>query len=157
MRTLIAGFGNPLRGDDGFGVEVVRRLQCEPLGDDVKAIDVGTGGIHLAHELLSNYERVIIVDAAAHGGAPGTLRVMEIEHVEPESRIDMHLVLPARALGVAKALGVLPPHVFLIGCEPAVVDELTLELSPSVAAAVDVAVNRVLELLQPSSVAQGAA
>lgn len=24
---LVAGFGNVLRGDDGFGVEVIRRLQ----------------------------------------------------------------------------------------------------------------------------------
>ncbi|MBA2356389.1 MAG: protease, partial [Acidobacteria bacterium] len=28
-RMVVAGFGNVLRGDDGFGVEVVRRLQEE--------------------------------------------------------------------------------------------------------------------------------
>ena len=27
VRTLVAGFGNVLRGDDGFGVEVIRRLR----------------------------------------------------------------------------------------------------------------------------------
>ena len=34
MRTLIAGFGNVLRGDDGFGVEVVRRLEQAGVGSD---------------------------------------------------------------------------------------------------------------------------
>ena len=104
MRTLIAGFGNVLRGDDGFGVEVVRRLEREQLGDDVHVIDVGIGGIHLAHELLSRYDRAVIVDAMTRGGAPGTLYVLEVTDVEPESRIDTHLAMPARAH--APAVGV---------------------------------------------------
>ena len=147
MRTLIAGFGNPLRGDDGFGVEVVRRLGEMPLGNETTIIDVGTGGIHLAHELLSGYDRVVIVDAMVQGGAPGTLSVLEVTDIDPESQIDMHLVLPARALGVAKALGALPRSILLVGCEPAEVDELTLELSPAVSAAVDAAVGRITALL----------
>ena len=154
MRTLIAGFGNPLRGDDGFGVEVVRRLQQEALDEDVKVIDVGTGGIHLAQELLTPYDCAIIVDAMMQGGAPGTLHVQEVVDIEPEPRVDLHLLLPARALGVAKALGALPARVLLIGCEPAEVEELTLELSPPVAAAVDAAVQRIRALLSEHTVPQ---
>jgi hydrogenase maturation protease len=141
MRTLIAGFGNMLRGDDGFGVEVIRRLETETLGDEVHLIDVGTGGIHLAHALMERYDRVVIVDAMARGQAPGTLYFLEVEEIEAEKSVDMHLVLPARALGLAKALGVLPPSVIMVGCEPAEVDELTLELSPLVHKAVTQAVD----------------
>lgn len=147
MRTLIAGFGNPLRGDDGFGVEVVRRLGQISLGDETTIIDVGTGGIHLAHELLSGYDRVVIVDAMVQGKAPGTLSVLEVTDVDPETQIDLHLVLPARALGVAKALGALPRSILLIGCEPAEVDELTLELSPAVSPMVEEAMVRIARLL----------
>jgi len=53
MRTVVAGFGNVLRGDDGFGVEVVRRLQDEgraPTG--TVCLEIGTGGLALAQELL---------------------------------------------------------------------------------------------------------
>jgi hydrogenase maturation protease len=157
MRTLIAGFGNPLRGDDGFGVEVVRRLQQEALGDDVTVVDVGTGGIHLAHELLTPYDQAIIVDAMMQGGAPGTLHVQEVLDIQPEARVDLHLVLPARALGVAKALGALPARVLLIGCEPTQVDELSLELSPPVAAAVDTAVQQIRQLLSERTVSQDSA
>ena len=154
MRTLVAGFGNALRGDDGFGVEVVRRLGMQSLGDDISVIDVGTGGMHLAYELLSRYDRVVIVDAMTQGKPAGTLYVREVASVEPESRIDPHLVLPARALGVAKALGVLPASIILIGCEPLDVDELTVELSPAVSSAVDVAVKKILELLDAGSRAE---
>ncbi|HEV2131682.1 MAG TPA: hydrogenase maturation protease, partial [Longimicrobiaceae bacterium] len=73
-RTLIAGFGNVLRGDDGFGVEVIHRLEAAgPAGDEVRLLEVGTGGLALAQELLAGYDRLIIVDAMTCGGAPGTL------------------------------------------------------------------------------------
>ena len=54
MRTVVAGFGNVLRGDDGFGVEVVRRLQDQggaPSG--TVCLEIGTGGLALAQELLT--------------------------------------------------------------------------------------------------------
>src|SRR6185295_13375901 len=59
----------------------------------------------------------------------------------------MHMAVPARALAVAKALGALPREVFIIGCEPAEVDELTTELTPLVAAAVETALEHVRRLL----------
>ena len=55
--------------------------------------------------------------------------------------------MPSQALSVAKALGALPVETFLVGCEPAEVDELTTELSERVRAAVDVAVRQVQSLI----------
>ncbi len=147
-RTLIAGFGNVLRGDDGFGVEVIRRLhEIVPQSGDVELLEVGTGGIRLAQELLTPYDRLVIVDAATRGGVPGSIYVLAVEAVESITDIDLHLAVPSRALSVAKALGALPPRVFIIGCEPAEVDELTTELSPPVRQAVDVAVGHIRDLL----------
>jgi hydrogenase maturation protease len=127
VRTLIAGFGNVLRGDDGFGVEVVRRLgelQREP---GVDLMEVGTAGIRLAQELLTPYDRLIIVDAMTRGGSPGTVYVTAVDS--------------------AKALGALPREVFIVGCEPAEVDELTTALTPEVQAAVDIALGHIRRLL----------
>ena len=147
MRTLIAGFGNVLRGDDGFGVEVVRRLgELGPL-PGVDLMEVGTAGIRLAQELLGSYDRLVIVDAMTRGGAPGHVYVIAVESVESVAEVDLHLAVPARALSVAKALGALPPVVFVIGCEPAEVDELTIGLTPSVQAAVDTALEHIRRLL----------
>ena len=148
-RTLIAGFGNVLRGDDGFGVEVLRRLGERGVASDtVELLDVGTGGIRLAQELMTPYDRLIIIDATTRGGAPGTVYSLVVDAVAPTREIDMHTTVPSRALEVAQALGPLPREIFLVGCEPASVDELTTDLSPAVAAAVDDAIRQIEELVR---------
>ncbi len=146
--TLIAGFGNVLRGDDGFGVEVIRSLETEvSLGAEVELLEVGTGGIRLAQELLSGYDRLIVVDAMTRGGTPGTVYTLEVESVAPTKEIDLHLAIPSRALSVAQALGVLPPQVFLVGCEPGEVDEFGTELTPAVRIAVGAVVDQIRLLI----------
>ncbi|HEX6210050.1 MAG TPA: hydrogenase maturation protease [Methylomirabilota bacterium] len=150
MRTLIAGFGNVLRGDDGFGVEVIRRLGEDGLPPGVDLMEVGTAGIRLAQELLTPYDRLVIVDAMTRGGAAGTVYVTAVESVESAAEVDLHLAVPARALSVAKALGALPREVFIVGCEPAEVDELTTALTPPVQTAVDTALDHIRRLLGES-------
>jgi len=150
MRTLIAGFGNVLRGDDGFGVEVLRRLAERGVASEsVELLDVGTGGIRLAQELMTPtpFDRLIIVDATTRGGTPGSVYTLAVDEVRPTREIDMHTIVPSRALEVARAFGPLPPAIYLVGCEPASVDELTTDLSPVVAAAVDRAIQHIEALL----------
>lgn len=147
-RTVVAGFGNVLRGDDGFGVEVIRRLE-PTVGHrpDVSLCDIGTGGIHLAQELLEPAGRLIIVDAMTRGQRPGTVYLLRVDSIEAAADIDMHLAVPSRALAVAQALGALPPEVWMIGCEPEQTEELHIGLTPAVAAAVNDAVVHVTRLL----------
>lgn len=152
MRTVVAAFGNELRGDDGFGIAVLRRLEALATGSgwprDVRLVEVGTGGIWLAQQLLSPCDRLIVVDALSRGATPGTVSVLQVDEVTDAHEVDMHLAVPARALGVAKALGVLPAETFLVGCEPAEVEELTMELSAQVSAAVELAAREVQRLLE---------
>ena len=96
-RVLIAGIGNIFRGDDGFGVEVVRRLADERLGEDIEVADFGIRGVHLAFEMASGkYKKVILVDAASRGESPGTLYAIEPEDADGEAAIaDAHSLTPA--------------------------------------------------------------
>ena len=57
------------------------------------------------------------------------------------------MAVPSRALGLAQALGVLPAEVFLVGCEPGEVEELTMDLSPAVGLTVEAAVRAIEALL----------
>jgi hydrogenase maturation protease len=136
MRVVVAAFGNELRGDDGFGIAVLRRLEGGPRRTDVRCVEVGTAGLRLAQELLTPCDRLIVVDAMARGNAPGTLYVLRVEQVADATDVDMHLAVPSRALSLAKALGALPAETFFVGCEPGEVDELIMELSAPVHAAV---------------------
>jgi hydrogenase maturation protease len=143
-RILIAGMGNVLRYDDGFGVEIARRLADQQTwgaadtGGHVKIIEVGIGGVHLVQELMDGYDALIIVDAVKRGSPPGTLHVLEAEVPDletwPETErqdflADMHYTTPSKALILAKALGVLPPKVFIIGCQPVDAGDLGIGLS----------------------------
>ncbi|WP_412537724.1 hydrogenase maturation protease [Longispora sp. K20-0274] len=78
-RVLVAGLGNIFLGDDGFGVEVARRLTVEgdlPAGTEVG--DFGIRGVHLAYELMSGYDTAILVDATSRGGPPGTVYALDL-------------------------------------------------------------------------------
>lgn len=147
-RVLVAAFGNQLRGDDGFGIAVLRRIEASRAAHDrVRLLEVGTAGLRLAQELLTPCDRLIVIDAMTRGGAPGTVYVLQVDDVPPATAVDMHLAVPSQALAVARALGALPPETFLVGCEPEEVDELTTELSARVRAAVDVAATHVHALI----------
>jgi hydrogenase maturation protease len=159
-RVLVAGFGNLLRCDDGFGVTVARRLRAGPLPPGVRVIEVGIGGIALVQELLDGWPRLLVVDAVRRGGAPGTLYLLEPHVPDPSSLpltrrraflADLHQTEPSRALLLARALGVLPAEVLLLGCEPAECDAFGLELTPAVARAVEVAVQQARALAASSS------
>jgi hydrogenase maturation protease len=96
---VVAGFGNVLRGDDGFGVAVVQRLERSgQVPVNTLLLEVGTGGIALAQELLTPCDRLVIVDAMTRGGAPGSVYVLQVDDVAPSRSVDMHMTVPARAL-----------------------------------------------------------
>jgi len=157
-RALVVGLGNVLRGDDGFGVEVVKRLQGLPgVCARAKVIELGIAGVHLVQELMDGYDLLVIADAVDRGGAPGRLYVLELEVPSTPSALeawerdltDMHEAVPGKALVMARAIGVLPKRVLLIGCQPERTDDIELRLSPAVLAAVDEAVARICLLLDP--------
>jgi hydrogenase maturation protease len=153
MKILVAGVGNVLHGDDGFGIEVARVLTTMELPDGVVVTETGIGGIALVQDLSEGYDACIIVDAVDRGRPPGTVMVIEPEVLDvhalrPEQRhdllADMHLATPSRALMVAKALGVLPSRSWIIGCQPQEIETLGIGLTATVQAAVVFAVDEVL-------------
>jgi hydrogenase maturation protease len=154
MRVLIAGVGNVLRGDDGFGVEVLRRLERELAGTDgVRFFESGIAGVSLVQQLLDGYDAMVILDALDRGASPGTVFVLApdvgaLGAPGGERRaIDLHQADPESVLRMAAALGVLPGRVWIVGCQAAVCNELGAGLSEPVRAAVPEAARRVREML----------
>ena len=150
-QVLVAGLGNAWLRDDGFGGVVARRLQERELPGGVSVMDVGTSGLDLAYEVMRGYQALVMVDASRQGGAPGTLYVIEPERdefagsIEDGELIDPHSMDPKTVLRLVNATGGWPPKVIVIGCEPEDVDEPGITLSPQVEAAVQPAIDLVLE------------
>lgn len=154
MKILVAGVGNLLRGDDGFGVRVIETLSKGSLPDGVDLYEAGIGGIPLVQELMKGYDALIAVDAVDKGEAPGTLFILEPVAEKTDSAelhqqmVDAHYADPAKVLLLARALNVCPPQVFIIGCQPAQVEDAVEELHPAVERAVPHAVAQVLSLIE---------
>jgi hydrogenase maturation protease len=144
---LVAGVGNLFLGDDGFGPEVARRLAAGPVPDGVRVIDYGIRGMHLAYDLLDGHHALVLVDAIPGPGRPGDLRVLEVGAEDlGDGAFDAHGMDPVAVLANLEALGGALPRTFVVGCQPANVDE-GIGLSPSVAAAVDEAMRIVRNLV----------
>ena len=143
---LVAGVGNAWLRDDGFGGEVVRRLQARELPPGVAVMDAGTGGLDLAYEVMRGYDALVILDVSEQGGEPGTLYVMEPDEasvdagIEDGQTINPHGMDPQTVLRFVRSLGAWPGKVVVIACEPANVAEMGWGLSDEVLSAVDRAV-----------------
>jgi len=144
MNILIACVGNIFLGDDGFGVEVARRLLLKPVPPEAVIKDFGIRGFDLAYALMEPYDLAILVDACARGFEPGTVFMLEPDPLdETQPDLDPHGMNPTGVLRMVKSLGSTPCRVLIVGCEPAELGsehDGQLGLSEPVEAAIDEAI-----------------
>lgn len=147
-KTLVIGFGNPLRADDGVAWHIVERLQeAEPRGDEV---------FILTHQLtpelaetISGAAQVIFVDAA-EGSPPGVVAHFPLEARPDSASLTFHELTPPGLLALTEQLyGSPPPAIMLTVTGESFA--LSEALSAPVAAAVPEAVDRVRTLLAVAS------
>lgn len=157
MRVLVAGVGNVLRGDDGFGVHTANRLAADPrLPSSARVIETGIGGIHLVQELMQGYGGLLLLDAFDRGREPGAVFLLEPELPETGTLAlrdqrdffaDVHYAAPVRALTLAREVGALPSFVRILGCQPADVDVFGEAMDVRVENAIPRAVDLAIQVL----------
>ena len=145
-KILIACLGNIFYGDDGFGVEVCKRLLDKDLPEDIKIVDFGIRGVDLAFELAEDYELVILVDTIKAGADAGSILVLEPRLGDGSSNEISHDLTPAEALQFAYKLRAKPKKILLVACEPVNL-EFNDEMSEIVKTAVEIAVDKILEII----------
>lgn len=155
--TLILGLGNVLLTDEAVGVAVLGALQADAAADpDLSLLDGGTLSFTLAGP-IGAAARLIVVDAATMGEAPGSLRVLEGSAMDEQlgrHANSVHEVSLADLLDIARLTNSLPPRRALIGIEPERVDWGCV-LTPAVAAAVPRAADAIRALLRRWRAAAG--
>lgn len=113
--------------------------------DGVRVVDYGIRGMHLAYDLLEDWDMVLLVDALPDRGAPGALEVLRLtrEHSK-EARLDSHAMDPATVVASLAALGGQLPLTFLVGAQLRDIEEriglsteATAVVAPAVAALQD--------------------
>jgi hydrogenase maturation protease len=149
-RILIAGIGNIFFGDDAFGVEVTSELLKRSLPPQVQVIDFGIRSYDLAYALSGDYDAVILVDAAPRGRSPGTLYLIELDLGQfselERPPVNPHSLDPVQVLQLAESFGELRSALYLLGCEPAVLD--SPDDRGGLSAPVQAAVPKAIEMIE---------
>ncbi len=147
-RILVAGIGNIFLGDDGFGSEVVRNTELPQDDPNVRVLDYGIRGMHLAYDLLEEWDTLVLVDAIPSRGEPGTLHVFQADHQSGAETpgLDAHSMDPAAVFASLRALGGEPPYTVVVGCEAGGVEE-GMGLTEPVAKAIPRAARAVEEIV----------
>lgn len=135
--TLVLGLGNPIMGDDGFGLAVLERLLADwALPPGVEAVDGGIWGMKLLPQ-IEQAGRLLLLDAVNAGLPPGTPVVLERAELPRyfAHKLSPHQIDLREVLALAELRGTLPPEVVALGAQPARL-ELATELSAPLAARV---------------------
>ncbi len=142
MKTLVIGYGNTLRGDDGVGPAVAERLGAMAL-EDVEVRAATQLQLEWAVE-WSGYERVVLIDAAVDGAAVSRERVLPGDGGEGDG--GAHELHAGVLLSLARVLYGRAPEVWrwrIRGESFGIGDQLT----PGVRAAADVVTERIARSL----------
>jgi hydrogenase maturation protease len=151
LQALVLGIGNLLIGDEGVGCkaveELARRYQLPPA---VECIDGGTAGFELL-PMLEGRDHVILIDALRDEREPGTVIMVEDEHVPKAfmNRTTPHQLGICDVLAAAELTDALPKHLTLYGVEPKQLD-VGIGLSPEVEAGMEKVISAVVEQLRHS-------
>ena len=103
--------------------------------------------MHLAYDLLDDYDALVIVDALPGDGTPGEVGVLEVspDDLGP-GELDPHGMAPAAVLASLQDLGGRLPPTYVVGCRPADLED-GIGLSAAVEAAIPEAMAAVRSLL----------
>lgn len=117
----VVGLGNILFGDEGFGVEAVRRLEkeCSELTDSVQFIDGGTQGIYLL-DYIESADMVLIYDAIIPADFDKRVYVYADDELPAfiHRKMSSHQMGLSELLSIASLHGKVPRKVVLIGVPP---------------------------------------
>lgn len=109
MTTLLIGYGNPGRGDDGLGPAFARRIAERDLPGLTVEIDYQLTVEHAL--LISTAQTVIFADAALDATTPYYFRPL----TEAADSIGSHSVTPEAALKLSRILFGKAPQGYVLG------------------------------------------
>jgi hydrogenase maturation protease len=131
----VAGIGNYILSDEGFGVHVVHYLQENyNFPDNVDVQDVGTAGIYMA-PFLEECDPVFVIDVVDIEGEPGSFHFFSIGDVKAgnfQTRMSPHQLGLLEILEVSKLRDAAPEHIDFYTVIPKELTE-SIELSEVVA------------------------
>lgn len=152
MKTLVIGYGNSLRTDDGFGWHVASDLLAASwsTSNDVRILQEFQLTPELAYDLAET-DLVLFVDVREdHDTPPGTLATRNLAPTQSGLGITSHHVTPEALLGLCESLFDRVPRAIALEAAASEFSEGT-DLTPPLREAIPQALAQVKQLLETSS------
>ena len=144
-KTLIIGYGSPIRGDDAIGPLAAEALSTGPLPDGVTVIARHILTAELAEDIAAA-DRVIFLDASVEG-EPGEVRVRRLTPDASAMSTMAHFLDPREILAWSQALYQHEPITYLVTAAGLSFDYAHYTLSPTASTALAAMIARVRALI----------
>ncbi|MEW6585049.1 MAG: HyaD/HybD family hydrogenase maturation endopeptidase [Nitrospirota bacterium] len=148
--TVILCVGNVLLSDEGVGVHVANELLKMELPSNVTVVEGGTDGFRLI-DVITEADRLIVVDAVRAGEEPGSIYRFDIDdvrHTPPGFKTSVHQVGILEVVDLSELLGK-KPDTTVIGIEPKSL-QMGMELTPEIKAKIPRVIELVMEEIKRS-------
>ena len=133
VRTLVIGYGSPIRGDDAIGPLAADALAAGALPPGVRVLSRHVLTAELAED-LAGAERVIFIDAAAQG-SPGEVQVRQLQADCTAPSTMAHFLDPRELLAWCDVLYQHRPQAWLVSAAAEGFAYASYALSPAATAA----------------------
>jgi len=147
MKTIILGIGNPILGDDGIGIHIVRKIkEMQDLHENITIDEAQTGGMNLL-DLMRGYEKAILVDAVClHDASHGAIKRFSIHDLPTIHSCNPHDVSLIEALDLGKKMDdtSIPDDIVIIGIN---LQTLPLEFSESLSPHISSIIPKAIEIV----------
>lgn len=140
---VILGVGNVLLSDEGVGVHVANELCKMELPENVSVVEGGTDGFRLLN-VITESDRLIVVDAVKGGSEPGSIYRFDIDDVKacPSGfKTSVHQIGILEVIDLSGLIGK-TPQTTIIGVEPK-----SLEMSMELSAEIRKKIPRIIEIV----------
>jgi len=112
-KTVIVGIGNTMKGDDGFGPALTKKLN-----GTVKAVCIDSGTVpenYVGSIARENPDTILLVDAVSMDLAPGEYRILKPEEIL-KSGFTTHDISPAMFIEYLKERT--KAKIYMLGAQP---------------------------------------
>jgi hydrogenase maturation protease len=151
QNIVILCIGNLLLSDEGVGVHVAHKLMDMNLPRGVSVVEGGTDGFRLLN-VITEADRLIVVDAIKGGADPGSIYRFNIDEVKqcPSGfKTSVHQIGILEVINMSGLIGK-TPFTTVIGVEPKSL-EMGMELSPEIKEKIPQIIELIFEEIKTAS------
>ncbi len=148
MRYVL-GLGNFAMGDDSIGLRIIEHIADNGLEDGFEAVEIGNNGMNVLTYFEPDTEKIVVVDAADVGKAPGEAVCFSPDEVDSQKivgNISTHEGDILKLIELARQIDQHIPPIRIVAIQPktmAMQDALSPELQSHFDAYVDTVIREV--------------